>query len=128
MNILFVMIGGFFGSISRFALGGWIHTNNGFPLGTLIINLLGCFALGWFITFMRQKKGMKDYIHLMIGTGFLGSFTTFSTFSIEIINLIENSEFIQAVIYVFTSVIIGIFCSYLGWKLAVAFNKEDRTL
>jgi CrcB protein len=122
------MIGGFFGSISRFALGEWIHSYNGFPIGTLFINLLGCFVLGWFIPYMKQKKAGKEYLLLLISTGFIGSFTTFSTFSVESLHLIENNDFIEAFIYVYTSVIIGIFCSFLGWKLAVSKNKEDTAV
>ena len=68
MNVLFVMIGGFFGAISRFALGEWIHTSNGFPLGTLFINLIGCFFLGWFLTFVRIKKKIRPELTLLIGT------------------------------------------------------------
>ncbi|PAV29785.1 hypothetical protein CIL05_10495 [Virgibacillus profundi] len=60
MNLLLVMIGGIFGAISRFALGEWIHTNNGFPLGTFLINLIGCFILGWwFLTFVSQKEKIR---------------------------------------------------------------------
>ena len=90
MNVLFVMIGGFFGAISRFALGEWIHTSNGFPLGTLFINLIGCFFLGWFLTFVSQKKKIRPELTLLIGTGFVGSFTTFSTFSVETLTLLQQ--------------------------------------
>ena len=93
MNLLFVMIGGFFGAISRFALGEWIHTSNGFPLGTLFINLIGCFFLGWFLTFVSQKKKIRPEFTLLIGTGFVGSFTTFSTFSVETLNLIAAGSY-----------------------------------
>ena len=93
MNLLFVMIGGFFGAISRFALGEWIHTSNGFPLGTLFINLIGCFFLGWFLTFVSQKKKIRPELTLLIGTGFVGSFTTFSTFSVETLNLIAAGSY-----------------------------------
>ena len=119
MNLLLVMIGGFFGAISRFALGEWIHTNNGFPIGTLFINLIGCFFLGWFLTFVSQKKKFRPEFTLLIGTGFVGSFTTFSTFSVETLNLLQQGLLFQALLYVSTTTILGLGLTYLGRKVAL---------
>ena len=116
------MIGGFFGAISRYALGEWIHTNNGFPLGTLLINLIGCFLLGWFLTFVNQRTKVNPNLILLIGTGFIGSFTTFSTFSVETITLFEQGLLFLGLLYCLSSIIFGLLLSYLGYKLAV---KED---
>lgn len=124
MNVLFVMIGGFFGAISRFALGEWIHTSNGFPVGTLFINLIGCFFLGWFLTFVSQKKKMSPQLTLMIGTGFIGSFTTFSTFSVETLNLLQQGLMVQGLLYVLTTTILGLGLTYVGSKLA---SLKERT-
>ena len=119
MNLLFVMIGGFFGAISRFALGEWIHTSNGFPLGTLFINLIGCFFLGWFLTFVSQKKKIRPELTLLIGTGFVGSFTTFSTFSVETLTLLQQGLIFQGLLYVLTTTILGLGLTYLGRKVAL---------
>ncbi|HLR63495.1 MAG TPA: fluoride efflux transporter CrcB [Lentibacillus sp.] len=124
MNVLLVMIGGFFGAISRFAMGGWIYTNNGFPLGTLLINLIGCFLLGWFLTFVSQKEKIKSEITLIIGAGFVGSFTTFSTFSLETINLFQRGFMLQGILYILATVILGLAFTYLGSKLAL---PKERT-
>ena len=119
MNLLLVMIGGFFGAISRFALGEWIQTSNGFPLGTLFINLIGCFFLGWFLTFIRQKKKFRPEFTLLIGTGFVGSFTTFSTLSVETVELFEDGRFLIGVLYIFVSIAGGLLMSRLGFKASM---------
>ena len=119
MNLLFVMIGGFFGAISRFVLGEWIQTSNGFPLGTLFINLIGCFFLGWFLTFVSQKKKIRPELTLLIGTGFVGSFTTFSTFSVETLTLLQQGLMFQGLLYVLTTTILGLGLTYLGRKVAL---------
>ncbi|WP_164670068.1 fluoride efflux transporter CrcB [Virgibacillus doumboii] len=119
MKLLLVMIGGFFGAISRFALGEWIHTTNGFPLGTFLINLIGCFLLGWFLTFVSQKKKIKPEITLTIGTGFIGSFTTFSTFSVETLQLIQQGLFSLGLLYISATTILGLVLAYSGRKLAL---------
>jgi fluoride exporter len=113
------MIGGFLGAISRYCLGVWIHTNNGFPLGTLLINLIGCFLLGWFLTFASQSTKINPYNTLLIGTGFIGSFTTFSTFSVETITLLQQGLFMLGLLYVLASIILGLLLSYLGHILAL---------
>ena len=128
MTLLFVMIGGFFGSISRYALGEWIHTDHGFPLGTLLINLIGCFCLGWFLTFVSRSKKIKSEMTSMIGTGFIGSFTTFSTFSVETFQLVQNGFVFLAVMYVLSSILFGLLLAYIGCKMALVYQKEGDTV
>ncbi|MCM3668714.1 fluoride efflux transporter CrcB [Mesobacillus maritimus] len=118
MNILFIMLGGFFGAISRFQLGEWLHTDQGFPLGTLAVNLLGCLILGWFTAF-AQRKGLRAESSLLIGTGFLGSFTTFSTFSVETMNLVVTGEMLLAITYVLVSIGAGLLLAFAGFKFAM---------
>jgi|SRR3954453_178317 CrcB protein len=124
MTLLFVMVGGFFGSISRYVLGEWIHTDNGFPLGTLLINLIGCFCLGWFLTFVSRSKKVSSEMTSMIGTGFIGSFTTFSTFSVETIQLVQHGLEFFAVMYVLSSIVLGLCLAYIGCKMALVYQRE----
>lgn len=116
MNVLIVMIGGFFGSIFRFQLGEWVPSSSGFPIGTLTVNLLGCLFLGWFTAFL-MKKTIHTRLILFIGTGFTSSFTTFSTFSVETVQLMQNGLFLIAVSYIVISVIAGIALAFFGYKL-----------
>lgn len=124
MNLLLVMIGGFFGAICRFALGEWIHTNNGFPLATFLINITGCFILGWFLTYVNQSNKIRPEFTLIIGTGFIGSFTTFSTFSAETLILFQNGLIFMAILYFLTSTVLGILLAFAGHHLAISKKRE----
>lgn len=124
MKILFVMIGGFFGAICRFALSEWIHTNNEFPLVTLLINVSGCFLLGWFLTFVSQLRKIRPEFTLLVGTGFIESFTTFSTFSMETLSLIQSGFIFMAFFYVLTSTVLGILLAYAGYHFAIAKREK----
>jgi fluoride exporter len=118
LRLISVMLGGFLGALSRYGIGEWFQPNNGFPLGTLLINLIGCFFLGWFLTFTTIMKNLKPDLTLLIGTGFIGSFTTFSTFSVETILLFQNGQTAYAALYILISIIFGILMAYFGVKLA----------
>lgn len=124
MNVVAVGIGGFFGAILRYIIGEWIHTENGFPLGTLIINLAGCFYLAWFFTITAKRWNINPKLRLGIGTGFVGAFTTFSTFSIETLNLIVHHQMIFAFTYVLLSIIGGIGLAFAGAKLANSTSNQ----
>lgn len=128
MNILLVMVGGFFGAIVRFKLGEWIQTENGFPLGTFLINLIGCFLLGWFLTFMSRRENSKPQLNLLIGTGFTGAFTTFSTFSVETIHLFQDGHILLGMLYTVSSIGFGLVLAYLGSICAVTNKKESGTV
>lgn len=117
MELIFVGLGGFFGAISRFALGEWLHSDHGFPLGTLLVNLLGCLVLGWFLAFAK-RKALRGNLVLLVGTGFSGSFTTFSTFSVETVNLVAGGQVLFALLYVLLSIFVGLLLAFIGFKLA----------
>ncbi|MFT4413454.1 fluoride efflux transporter CrcB [Bacillus sp. UMB0728] len=123
MRLLLVIVGGFFGAICRYGLGEWVHVDNGLPLGTLLINLIGCLFLGWFLTFMSKKGKNSEQFTLIVGTGFIGSFTTFSTFSVETIQLLQEGFVVIALFYVLTSTIFGLIMVYLGYRMAL-FHVE----
>lgn len=127
MQLISVMLGGFFGAITRYKIGDWIQAGNGFPIGTLLINLIGCFSLGWFLTFITIRKKIKPELALLIGTGFIGSFTTFSTFSLETILLFQNEQAVYAVLYILISIIFGLLMTYLGLKVAVTNGGKGET-
>lgn len=120
MNYLFVGMGGVIGALSRFYLGTVLQQASGslFPYGTLSVNLLGSFLLS-FIAYGSLFKWQlpRTYI-LAINTGCIGSFTTFSTFSVETINLLENARYLAALGYISISVACGLALSWLGVLLA----------
>ena len=120
MNYLFVGIGGILGALARFYLGTSVQQMSGsfFPYGTLSINLVGCFLLS-FIAYgsLFRWKLRRPYI-LAINTGCIGSFTTFSAFSVELFTLLEKAHYLAAMGYMIFSVICGLAMSWLGIKLA----------
>lgn len=118
MRILLVMIGGFIGAIGRFGVGEWFNTDQGFPFGTLLVNLIGCFLLGWLLTFIGRQSKKKPYITLFLGTGVIGSFTTVSTFSVETVQLFEKGLVVLGLFYVLISIFFGLLLAYFGSKLA----------
>jgi len=109
-----VGIGGILGAVCRYSLSLAVPNSGGFPSTTLFINLLGCFCLAWlFTTFTKRTP-----IVLGIGTGFCGAFTTYSTFSLETLLLLQHSEWLQAILYVVVSVVGGLLCAWLGIRVA----------
>ncbi|WP_442599828.1 fluoride efflux transporter CrcB [Neobacillus sp. D3-1R] len=123
MNIIAVGIGGFVGAVLRYLVGKGIPAPNGFPLGTLVINLLGCLFLAWFFTITTKGWKINPNLKLAIGTGFTGAFTTFSTFSVETLNLIQNYQTVLAFLYVLLSILGGIALAILGAKLGAVRSE-----
>lgn len=116
MQLIFIGLGGFLGAVVRFGLGEWLYMENGFPVGTLLVNLLGCLALGWFLAFAKRRAIRSEYV-LLIGTGFLGSLTTFSTFSVESIDLLTSEQILVALFYLLTTLLAGILLAYIGYRI-----------
>jgi CrcB protein len=126
LNVIAVGIGGFIGAMVRYSIGKVIFTQSGFPLATLLINLLGCLFLAWFFTITAKRAKMNTNLKLAIGTGFTGAFTTFSTFSVETLNLLKNQQYGFALFYVLASIFGGIGLALLGSKLASLNVKATR--
>lgn len=119
MNILLIGIGGAFGAIARFGLGKFISQKSGlfFPFGTFIINITGAFLLG-----IVTRLASGSSIYLLVGDGFLGAFTTFSTFMYEGFHLIKGNRKQNAFIYIFASLIIGVLGFFIGFETAKQFT------
>ena len=106
-----VCIGGFFGAMTRYYLSKHIEkiTHVSFPIATFIINIIGCFLIGVVLNFDFTQS-----VYLLIVIGFLGAFTTFSTFAVEVVQLIEKKKYVVALVYVVSSGVIGISCTIMG--------------
>ena len=111
--MLLVGIGGFFGAIARYWLGKRIMAWSGsrFPVGTWAVNLSGSFLLGMLA---GMHGNVPEWAPLFLGTGFLGAFTTFSTFGYETLQLIRNRRIGAAALYVVSSVVFGICFAWAG--------------
>ena len=114
-NILLVGMGGFIGSVLRYLIGGTIQQYaRSFPLGTLAVNVIGCFVIGLLAQLGESRGLFSDESRAFIFIGILGGFTTFSSFGNETVNLIRNDQLMNAVINIGGNVILGLLAVWLG--------------
>lgn len=123
MVYFWVGIAGALGATLRYLLGVTLYTNSSFPYATLITNLIGSFLLAWLTTQVFKKLDISSTTATAIGTGFVGSFTTFSTLSIETVQLFQKGDFLLGVFYIFVSLVGGLLMSRLGFNLS---SKEGE--
>lgn len=112
-----VAVGGMLGANARYILANWIGSALGarLPLGTFVINLTGAFALGAVGAVLAHKLvAWPDEVRLMIGVGFIGAYTTFSTFCFESHALFEDGAWMSAILNLMVSPILGLFAVHLG--------------
>lgn len=116
MVLLLVFIGGGIGSVCRFLLGGAVQSRAGadFPLGTLVVNVLGCLAIGALAKLLLEPEGVS-YERAALIVGFCGGFTTFSAFSLETLALIQSGRWGTAAGYVASSVAVCVTMTAVGY-------------
>lgn len=115
VNLLMVVLGGFFGTVARYKVSQWVADKflSVFPYGTLFVNLLGSFLLGYLV-----GSEPADSVFLFLGTGFLGAFTTFSTFKVENVLLAMKKKWSIMLLYLSVSYVLGIALALLGYVIA----------
>jgi CrcB protein len=125
-NLFILGLGGFLGAISRYLLSGYVQNlfkQDGFPYGTLVVNILGCFVLG-ILTHAAGAKGMFDaQTRLFLMVGFVGAFTTFSTFSVESASLFQNGQSTTGWLNILGSNLLGLIFVFIGQSIASQFLK-----
>ncbi len=111
-----IALGGSLGAISRYWVStttyAWLGSN--FPYGTLVVNVTGSLVMGFLTVVLVQRFDVSDEVRLGLIVGFLGSFTTFSAFSIDTIHWIENGAVIKALVYILVSVIACVLGAWAG--------------
>jgi len=107
--VLLVAVGGAIGSVARYLVGGWIAARFGasFPYGTLVINLTASFAIGLFLAFAEQRAGLSPYWRLLFAIGFLGGYSTFSSYEYEAVRLLQDGELLLGSVYLAGSMVAG---------------------
>ncbi|MEC9488772.1 MAG: fluoride efflux transporter CrcB [Halanaerobium sp.] len=120
LKVIAVGLGGFFGAISRYLISGWVerYFQGTFPFGTLTVNLVGCFLLGFLYALTLEKEALGPIVRIGITTGFLGALTTFSTFSLETLTLLEGRNYYLGLGNVFISLLLGLMLAWFGMVTA----------
>ena len=120
-RFLAVGAGGFLGAIARYALGLLVARlwSGEFPLATFLINVSGSFVLGFFMALSAERLGIDPAWRLLVATGFVGAYTTFSTFEYETHRLVDAGSTVWAATYVLASVVVGFLALRLGAAMSL---------
>ncbi|HEY4197691.1 MAG TPA: fluoride efflux transporter CrcB [Mucilaginibacter sp.] len=115
-NLLLIFVGGGIGSVLRYALSRFINAQSvsHFPYGTFLVNIIGCFLIGFFVFYTERYDTAGLQWRLFLVTGLCGGFTTFSTFSLENLTLIDEQRIFLFLTYAISSVALGILATYGG--------------
>ena len=115
-NLLALIVGGVAGTVARYVLAGAIFHKAGmdFPYGTMAVNLLGCFLVGFLDVLIERKFPVPSTMRLMMITGFCGAFTTFSAYILESYALIKVGAMVKALLYLFGSLSFGLILFRVG--------------
>lgn len=121
-NILLVATGGAIGSVFRYLVGVWVLRQFGanFPWGTLTVNVIGSFAIGFLAELIVRRFDASPEMRLFLITGILGGFTTFSAFSLDVMSLFERGVAIAGMTYLVASVAISLGAVFAGLALGRA--------
>ncbi len=115
-NTIAVFAGGGLGAVIRYLIGVWflkyLHVN--LPLATFTVNITGCFIIGFLYILFINKTDWNSAVKLALTAGFCGGLTTFSTFSVELFEMVRTAQYIQAVLYTALSVIAGLIAVMIG--------------
>ena len=115
-QVLLVFIGGGLGSAARYGLSGVVHRTMGsqFPYGTMTVNVLGCFLIGFLLSLSTDRSVISPDLRLFLALGLLGGFTTFSSFSYETIQLFRDGQNFNALVNVFSTTLICLSGTWIG--------------
>jgi CrcB protein len=124
VTLLVIGLGGALGAVSRYLTSGWVQTLTGafFPWGTMAVNIAGSLALGFMMVWLQSTTSSAE-LRDLITVGFLGSFTTFSTFSYETAAMLRDGEWWRAGGYTAGSVALGLIAVAAGAFLAAAISQ-----
>ncbi len=118
--IWYIGLGSALGGMTRYALAGWAQqlTDGTFPVGTLVVNVAGSFALGFLLPYTIDQAGISPSVRAMLTIGFCGGFTTFSTFSYEALARMQDGQWARAGSYMAGSVVLSLAAVFAGWIIA----------
>ena len=120
MKVMMVAVGGGIGATTRYLVSTWAAEKFGtdFPYGTLIVNVVGCFIIGAFMTLATERLIVSPYWRLLVTVGFVGGLTTFSSYSYETFKLLEEANIMMAMYNLLANVVMGFLATWLGISAA----------
>lgn len=129
LPILLVFVGGGVGTVARYLLGVAIGTPSGLPVSTFVVNIVGAFALGMLLEGLLRggvDVGWRQRVRLLMGPGFLGGFTTYSSMCVEAVLLTEDARYVEGFAYAILSLLIGVAAAATGvWVAANLFPVPE---
>lgn len=120
-KIFLVGVGGFVGSILRYLMSGFIHKFfdvPNFPLGTLLVNISGCFLIGFLNGLAENHSLFSPEIRILVFIGLLGSFTTFSTFGYEVFNFARDGQMLSSILNLLLHLVLGLGFVWGGYSVS----------
>lgn len=126
MKTLWIGIGGAFGTIARYHLDQWLRVVLGqkFPFGTLAVNIIGSFVMGFLMCMSAQLENISITLRLTLMTGILGGFTTYSAFNQETLRFFQNGEWIKGEMYIAMTIMVCLLMGHLGWLISSLIQKS----
>jgi CrcB protein len=129
-HIAIVGFGAFFGTLARYKIGEWLPNSIGeWPTAVLIINVTGAFLLGVLLQALLHSgadEGGRRIVRLMLGTGFMGAFTTYGSLATSVVLLVRSGKLTLAIAYAVLSIVLGAVAVALGIKLATIYYKKKK--
>jgi CrcB protein len=118
----YIALGGALGSIARYSVGSMIASRLGtkFPYGTFVINITACVIIGFSLTYLDKRTGLHSAWRFLVPIGFVGAYSTFSTYEWETLSTIRSGAFLLAALYVVSSLVLGLVAVWGGSALAEA--------
>jgi CrcB protein len=125
---LFIAIGGALGSVARFWVGSTIagHMGIKFPYGTLVVNITACLIIGFTLTYLGKRAGLNPAWRFLIPIGFIGAYSTFSTYEWETLSTLRSGEFLLAALYAGGSLILGLAATWAGAALGEMLSSRHN--
>ena len=125
VTLVYIGFGGFIGSILRYLIKIWVQGgSSAFPIGTLVVNIIGSFCLGFIISVMEYKEVLNEDTRLFLTVGLLGGFTTMSTFSYDSYRLLERKDLALFFINIGGTIILTLLAVFLGIKVGLIYLNK----
>ena len=118
MILLYIAVGGALGSVARYLLGTGLQRGGQFPVGTLAVNVLGCFLVGAIVRLALETTWVTPAARAFLAVGFCGGFTTFSTFAWEVLALAEEGAWTRSALYLGASLVLSLLACIAGMGAA----------